>query len=118
MIQVEEAAVYFLKPVNALDPDYDPYEEYTVEQIEANPDLVFDNALVVGSKHVLNEVAVFMEQDDIIATTGSAGIGGLLDRCVIITDLSRARCKEIIRLGKENYDRKLKKAMELESPPK
>lgn len=111
MIQIEEAQVYFLKSVQALDPDYDPMQDYTPEQLEAYPDLVFDNALVVGSKYIMNEVAVFMDQDDIIATTGSAVQGGtVLDRCVVITDLPYARCKEIIRLGTENYDRKLKKA--------
>lgn len=104
MIQVEEANVYFLKSVNALDPAYEPYEEYTAEQIEKNPDLEFDDALVVGGKQVMNEVAVFMDNDDIISTTGVYP-----ERCVILTDLPRARCKEIIKLGSDNYDRKMKK---------
>lgn len=106
MIQAEEANVYFLKPVDALEPDYDVSQDYTPEELELYPDLIFDNALVVGSKHVMNEVAVFMDNDDIISTTGVYP-----ERCVIITDLSRERCKEIIRLGKENYDRKIKKIL-------
>lgn len=106
MIQVEEANVYFLKPIDAIDPDYDVTQDYTPEQLEMYPDLIFDNALVVGSKHVMNEVAVFMSNDDIISTTGV-----FPERCVIITDLSRDRCKQIIKYGMDNYDRKLKKVL-------
>lgn len=106
MIQVEEANVYFLKPIDAIDPDYDISQDYTEAELELYPDLLFDNALVVGSKHVMNEVAVFMDNDDIISTTGV-----FPERCVIITDIPRDRCKQIIRQGKENYDRKLKKAL-------
>jgi len=103
---VEEANVYFLKPVDALEPDYDPKQDYTEEELELYPDLIFDNALVVGSKYVMNEVAVYMKPDDVISTVGVAP-----DRCVIITDLTRNRCLEIIKKGKGIYDQKLKEAM-------
>ena len=106
MIQVESANIYFLKPIEAIDPDYDPLQDYTQEQLDTYPDLIDDNALVVGSKYIMNEVAVYMNQDDVIVTTGLEE-----ERCVIITDLSRARCKEIIALGKKAYDKKLQKAL-------
>jgi hypothetical protein len=111
MIQVEEAEVYFLKPIDALEPDYDPTEDYTPEQLKMYPDLIYDNALVVGSKNILNEVAVFMDNDDVIST-----VGVFPKRCVIITDLPRERCKEIIKLGTENYDRKMRKAIKKDPP--
>src|SRR3990167_8840567 len=104
---IEEAKFYFLKPIDALDPDYDHKEDYTPEQLEEFPDLLFDNALVVGSKFIMNEVAVYMEDDDIVATTGIYP-----ERCVIITTLNRARCKEIIKKGQEIYDRKAKRILE------
>lgn len=106
MIQVEEANLYLLKSIHVSDEEYDPRKEYTEEELKTYPDLLEDDALLVGSKHVMNEVAVFMDNDDILSTTGA-----FPDRCVIITDLTRERCKEIIRLGKENYDRKLKKVL-------
>ena len=106
MIQVEEANLYLLKSIHISDEEYDPRKEYTEEELKNYPDLLEDDALLVGSKHIMNEVAVFMDNDDILSTTGA-----FPDRCVIITDLTRDRCKEIIRLGKENYDRKLKKVL-------
>ena len=104
--EIEPANVYFLKPIDTLDESYDPTQDYTTEQLEEFPDLLTDNALVVGGMHVMNEVAVYMTDDDIMATTGVAG-----ERCVIITFLSRQRCKEIIDRGKHAYDEKLKKAL-------
>jgi len=108
MIQIEESNVYFLKPIDAIDADYDPTQDYTPEQLEKYPDLIFDNALVIGGKEIMNEVAVFMDNDDIISTTGVYP-----ERCVIITDLPRARCKQIIKLGTENYDRKVRKLLKV-----
>jgi len=104
--EIEPANVYFLKPIDALDDTYDPTLDYTPEQLEEFPDLITDNALVVGSKYIMNEVAVYMTDDDIMATTGVAG-----ERCVIITFLSRQRCKEIIDMGKRAWDEKAKKAL-------
>lgn len=107
---IEYANVYFLKPIDALDAEYNPEEDYTKEQLEMYPDLIEDNALVVGSKHVMNEVAVYMNDDDVITMTGIYP-----DRCVLIVDLTRDRCKEIIKKGKEIFDRKAKKKLGLES---
>lgn len=104
MIQVEEANLYLLKSIHPSDEQYNPLQEYSPEELQEFPDLLEDDALVVGSKHVMNEVAVFMDNDDIISTTGA-----FPDRCIIITDLTRDRCKEIIKLGRGNFDRKLKK---------
>lgn len=101
MIQVEEAVNYFLKPIDALEPDYDPKQDYTPEDLERYPDIVYDNALVIGNKFVMNEVAVYMEQNDVLST-----VGVFPDRCVIITDLPREKCKEIIAKGQVAWDKK------------
>lgn len=103
---IELANVYFLKSINAIEEGYNPLEDYTSEELLRYPDLIFDNALVVGSAHIMNEVAVYMTDDDVLATTGVEG-----ERCVIITSLSRERCKEIIAKGKQIYDMKLLEAM-------
>lgn len=107
MIQVEEANLYFLKSVHPSEEPYNPLLEYSQEELQASPDLFEDDSLVVGSKHVMNEVAVFMDNDDVISTTGA-----FPDRCIIITDLTRDRCKEIIKLGRDNFDRKAKKVLD------
>lgn len=106
-LQLEVANVYFLKPVDALDPDYDPEQDYTEDQLLKYPDLLEDNILVVGSMYIMNEVAVYMTEEDVIATTGVAP-----DRCVIITSLGRERCKEIIKKGTDAFDKKTKKVLE------
>ena len=103
---IEEANVYFLKPIDVMDTDYDPTQDYTPEQLEAYPDLVADNALVVGSKHVMNQVAVYMSDDDVIATTGVAG-----ERCVIITTLPRETCKKIIEKGTRVFNKRAAEIM-------
>ncbi len=105
-IQLESADYYFLKPIDALDPDYDIAADYTPEDLEKFPDLMEDNALVVGTKYIMNEVAVYMEEDDVIATTGVAD-----ERCVIITSLSRKRCLEIIQLGRQAFDKKAREVL-------
>lgn len=107
-LELELANVYFLKSTEVIDDeDYDPTQEYTPEELEAYPDLVEDNTLVVGSRYIMNEVAVYMEDSDVLATTGIAG-----QRCVIITTLSRDRCKEIIKKGTEAFERKAKRALD------
>lgn len=109
-LQLELANTYFLKPLNSTDEDYNPLDDYTQEELDTYPDLVEDNALVVGSRYVMNEVAVHMTDDDVIVTTGVAP-----ERCVIITTLSRERCKEIIQKGKDAFDAKTKRILDAEA---
>lgn len=104
---IESANVYFLKPLNALDADYDPTQDYTPEELATYPDLIEDNALVIGSKHVMNQLAVEMQDDDIFAT-----MGVFPDRCVILTYWTRERCIEAIKKAKEIYDRQLKETLD------
>jgi len=93
---IESARLYFLKPIDAFNPKY----------LEEHPEVIEEDLIKVGTVFIMNEVAVYMEDKDVIATVGTYP-----DSCIIITDLSRERCMEIAKKGQEIYDEKLRRAI-------
>ena len=96
LTSIESARLYFLKPIDAFNPKF----------IEEHPEVLEEDLVKVGTVYIMNEVAVYMTDDDVIATVGTYP-----DSCIIITDLSRERCMEIALKGQQIYDEKLKKAI-------
>jgi hypothetical protein len=99
LTNIEPALLYFLKPIDAFNPKF----------IEEHPEILEEDLIKVGTVYIMNEVALYMADDDVIATVGTYP-----DSCIIITDLSRERCLEIAKKGQEVYDAKLKKVLALE----
>jgi hypothetical protein len=94
---IEAAGLYMLKPIDALDKD----------KILESPDKIPQDVITVGGPLVMNEVAVYMEDGDVLATVGTWP-----DSCIIITDLPRSKCVEIVAKGKSIFDRRTKQAIE------
>jgi hypothetical protein len=86
-----------LKPIDSID------QEKLNDPI---PPEITEDVLAVGGPYVMNEVAVYMENDDVLATVGT-----FPDSCIILTDLPRSRCEEIIKIGKDAFDRKTREAI-------
>lgn len=96
---IESARLYFLKPLNSLEPE-------VLKKFEENPDLIEQDVIPVGTPFIMNELSVFMTDDDVIAK-----VGVFPDTCILITDIPRERCNELVEMAKMAYDNKLKKAI-------
>lgn len=66
--------------------------------------------LVVGGQAMMQEVSNFMEEKDVVATSGVAYENKELagDKCIILTTLTRQTCERIIEQAKLILDEKLK----------
>ena len=95
LTNIENASFYLLKPIDAIN------------EVKESPDKLVEDVISVGGRYVMNEVAVYMKDEDVIATVGTYP-----DSCIILTDLPRSRCMEIIKLGMQAFDRKTKEAVE------
>ena len=99
LTNIESASFYMLKPLDALE------KEKAKKSAQPTPDILQD-VIPVGSPFVMNEVAVYMNNEDVVATVGTYP-----DSCIILTDLPRSRCEEIIKKGKDIFDRKTREAI-------
>ena len=102
LTNIESASFYLLKPIDAL-------RAKELKDSPELPDEITQDVIPVGSPYVMNEVAVYMENADVIAT-----IGTFPDSCIILTDLPRSRCEEIVKIGKRIFDTKTREAIKNE----
>jgi hypothetical protein len=100
LTNIESAGFYMLKPIDAI-------HALELGNSPAFPDEITEDVISVGGPLIMNEVAVYMDNKDVLATVGT-----FPDSCIILTDLPRDRCCAIVKLGKEVFDRKVKESVE------
>jgi len=101
LTNIESASFYMLKPLDAVEKS--KIGKSTQPPVVSE---IIQDVIPVGGPYVMNEVAVYMENNDVIATVGT-----FPDSCIILTDLPRGRCEEIIKIGKDVFDRKAREAI-------
>ena len=101
LTNIESASFYMLKPLDAVEKE--KIGKSTQPPVVSE---IIQDVIPVGSPFVMNEVAVYMENDDVVATVGTYP-----DSCIILTDLPRSRCEEIIKIGRDMFDRKTREVM-------